>query len=76
MLKGGKAHIPPKISEVLGRVLSERALAASERRPYRPKASREGQVPPCPCLFFPILKWDEVELVPPAKARWDSAPYL
>ena len=27
MLKGGKAHIPPKISEVLGRVLSERALA-------------------------------------------------
>jgi hypothetical protein len=27
MLKGGKAHIPPKISEVLDRVLSERALA-------------------------------------------------
>ena len=34
MLKGGKAHIPPKISEVLGRVLSVRALASSERRPY------------------------------------------
>jgi len=34
MLKGGKAHIPPKISEVLGSVLSERALAVSERRPY------------------------------------------
>ena len=34
MLKGGKAHIPPKISEVLGSVLSERTLASSERRPY------------------------------------------
>ena len=34
MLKGGKAHIPPKISEVLGSVLSEPALAASERLPY------------------------------------------
>ena len=34
MLKGGKARIPPKISEVLGSVLSERTLAASERRPY------------------------------------------
>jgi hypothetical protein len=27
MPKGGKAHIPPKISEVHGRVLSVRALA-------------------------------------------------
>ncbi len=34
MPKGGKARIPPKISEVLGSVLSEPALAVSERRPY------------------------------------------
>ena len=34
MLKGGKAHIPPKLSEVLGSVLSETAKAGSERRPY------------------------------------------
>jgi len=34
MLKGGKTRIPPKISEVLGRVLSGRAVAVSEKRPY------------------------------------------
>ena len=34
MPKAGKARIPPKISEVHGRVLSVRALAVSERRPY------------------------------------------